>query len=282
MLVLPFVVDHLPGHSAKFGLFDLHAGANAWLAGLVGLLGLLVVAPWTTRGLAVLDRAIARPLLGPHRKEDLEAKVTQLEVSRSAAVDSAEAERRRIERDLHDGAQQRLVALAMELGRAREQFDRDPDQARGLVVEAHEEAKAALSELRGLVRGIHPAILADRGLDAALSAVVARSTVPVTLSVDVPERPSAATESTAYFVVSEALTNVAKHAGATRAAVNIARQGDRLIVEVTDDGAGGADPSRGTGLSGLADRVAALGGRMNVLSPAGGPTTVLVELPCAS
>src|SRR5262249_22827644 len=155
----------------------LHAGANAWLVGLVGVVGLLVVAPWTTRGLAAVDRAVARPLLGARRREELEAKVTELEVSRSAAVDSAETERRRIERDLHDGAQQRLVALAMDLGRAREQFDRDPEQARGLVVEAHEESKAALAELRGLVRGIHPAILADRGLDAALSAVVARSTV---------------------------------------------------------------------------------------------------------
>jgi signal transduction histidine kinase len=203
-------------------------------------------------------------------------------VSRTAAVDSAEAERRRIERDLHDGAQQRLVSLAMDLGQAAEKFDTDLDTAKELVVSAHQEAKAALSDLRGLVRGIHPAILEDRGLDPALSAVVARSPVPVTLRVDIPERPPSALESTAYFVVTEALTNVAKHARATKARVTIARQGDRLVVEVTDDGAGGADPATGTGLRGLEERVAAVGGWMRVLSPAGGPTTVMVEMPCGS
>jgi signal transduction histidine kinase len=203
-------------------------------------------------------------------------------VSRTAAVDSAEAERRRIERDLHDGAQQRLVALAMDLGQAAEQFDTNLDTAKELVVGAHQEAKAALSDLRNLVRGIHPAILEDRGLDPALSAVVARSPVPVTLKVDVADRPPAAIESTAYFVVTEALANVAKHAKATKATVTIVRQGDRLVVEVTDNGAGGADPAAGTGLKGLAERVAAVDGWMKVLSPLGGPTTVLVEMPCGS
>jgi signal transduction histidine kinase len=170
----------------------------------------------------------------------------------------------------------------MDLGRARERFDADPEGAKTLVADAHEEAKAALSDLRGLVRGIHPAILTDRGLDAALSAVIARSSVPVTMSVDVAERPPAAVESTAYFVVTEALANVAKHAHATKASVTIVRKGDRLVAEVTDDGVGGADPARGSGLHGLADRVSAVGGRMDLLSPSGGPTTVLVELPCAS
>jgi signal transduction histidine kinase len=150
------------------------------------------------------------------------------------------------------------------------------------VADAHEEAKAALREIRDLVRGIHPVILEDRGLDAALSAVVARSPVPVTLSVEVAERPSAAVESTAYFVVTEALANVARHAHATQAAVNIARAGDRLVVEVRDDGVGGADPGGGTGLRGLRDRVTALGGTMRLVSPAGGPTTLLVDVPCAS
>ena len=199
-----------------------------------------------------------------------------------SAVDSAEAERRRIERDLHDGAQQRLVALAMDLGMARERFEDDPQHAQQLVAEAHEEAKAALVELRDLVRGFNPAILQDRGLDAALSSVVARSPVPVRLDVDVAPRPAATVESTAYFVVTEALTNVAKHAHATEARVSIARRGDRLAIDVTDNGTGGADAARGTGLNGLSERVHTLGGWMQVLSPAGGPTSVLVELPCAS
>jgi signal transduction histidine kinase len=252
------------------------------IAGVVGLLGLLLLAPWTTVGVAAFESAMARRLLGPPPSEDLSRQVRQLEERRSAAVDSAEAERRRIERDLHDGAQQRLVSLAMGLGQATERFDTDLDTAKELVVEAHKEAKAALADLRDLVRGFHPAILEDRGLDAALSALVARSPVPVTLNVDVAERPSSAIESTAYFVVGEALTNVAKHAQATRASVSIVRRGDRFVVEVADDGVGGADPAAGTGLRGLAERVSAVGGWMQVLSPEGGPTTILVELPCAS
>ena len=151
-----------------------------------------------------------------------------------------------------------------------------------MVAVAHEEAKAALAEIRDLVRGIHPVILEDRGLDAALSAVVARSPVPVALDVQVAKRPPPAVESAAYFVVNEALTNVARHAMATRAHVSIARAGDRLVVEVRDDGVGGADVAGGSGLQGLRDRVAGLGGSMYVISPAGGPTTISVELPCGS
>jgi len=244
--------------------------------------GLVFGAPWLTKLLAWLNLAIARLLLAPRRKDALGAQVTKLETSRAAAVDSAEAERRRIERDLHDGAQQRLVALAMGLGNARERLDQDPEAGRQLVADAHEEAKAALREIRDLVRGIHPVILEDRGLDAALSAVVARSPVPVALQVDVAERPPPAVESTAYFVVSEALANVARHAGATRASVAIVRGGDRLVVEVRDDGRGGATVGAGTGLVGLRDRVTALGGSLHVVSPAGGPTTLLAELPCGS
>ena len=194
----------------------------------------------------------------------------ELETSRTAAVDSAESERRRIERDLHDGAQQRLVALAANLGSAREKLDRDEvDEGRAMVAVAHEEAKSALREIRDLVRGIHPVILEDRGLDAALSAVVARSPIPVALDVRVDVRPPAAVESAAYFVVNEALTNVSRHAMATRAHVAIARAGDRLVIEVRDDGIGGADVAKGTGLQGLRDRVAGLGGSMYVISPTG-------------
>lgn len=279
---LPFYASHLPGGSAKFGLFEVGDDGSARVLGLAGVAGVVFVAPWLTRGLAAVRAALARVLIGLRPQDELVARVSQLEARRVAAVDSAESERRRIERDLHDGAQQRIVALAMDLGQARERFDEYPDSARELVIAAHEEAKAALGELRDLVRGIHPAVLADRGLDAALSAVVARSSVPVRLAVDLSERPPAAVESAVYFIVMEALANVDKHAQANRAAVSIARRGDRLVVEVTDDGVGNADPAVGTGLHGLADRVQALGGWMHVMSPAGGPTTLLVEIPCAS
>jgi signal transduction histidine kinase len=208
--------------------------------------------------------------------------VAVLETSRSRVVDAAEAERRRIERDLHDGAQQRLVALAMDLGMARERLATDPDKARQLLDEAHAEAKQALTELRNLARGIHPAVLTDRGLDAALSAVAARSPVPVDLRVQVGARPGPNVESIAYFVVSESLANVAKHSGATRATVQVARRGNRLVIEVSDNGRGGADPALGTGLAGLHDRVAGVDGWLHVSSPLGGPTTLLVELPCGS
>ena len=282
LLLLPLYVSALPGDTAKFGLFEVSQGPAALAAALVGLAGLAVAAPWVTVGLARLDLATARWLLAPRRRDELGEQVSRLETSRAAAVDSAEAERRRIERDLHDGAQQRLVALAMGLGTARQRLESDPDAGRRLVAEAHEEAKAALAEIRDLVRGIHPVILEDRGLDAALSAVVARSPVPVRLEVDVIERPPPAVESAAYFVVTEALANVARHAHATRAGVSIARAGDRLVVEVHDDGVGGADPEAGTGLRGLRDRVTALGGTMRLVSPPGGPTTLMVEVPCGS
>ncbi len=282
LLVLPLYIGSLPGGTAKFGLFDLEPGAGAFGLALVGLLGLVFAAPWLTVALGRLSGAEARWLLGPRPDDALEARVNELETSRTAAVDSAEAERRRIERDLHDGAQQRLVALAVTLGEARERLEADPEGGRELVAQSHEEAKAALREIRDLVRGIHPVILEDRGLDAALSAIVARAPVPVVLDVQVAARPPASVESAAYFVVAEALTNVARHAGATRAWVTLARQQDRLLVEVRDDGRGGASESGGTGLAGLRDRVTALGGWMHVISPAGGPTTLTVELPCGS
>jgi signal transduction histidine kinase len=282
MTALPAYVSALPGHTAEFGLFSVGHGASAIAVCVVGVSLLLVVAPWTTVAFGALDGAIVRWLLAPPRDTQLAAQLTRVESSRAAAVESAESERRRIERDLHDGAQQRLVKLGMDLGMARETFDQDPAAARQLVADAHEEAKAALAELRDLVRGFHPAILEDRGLDAALSAVVARSPVPVTLRVDIPVRPPATIESAAYFVVVEALTNVAKHAGATKASVTIERRGDRLGIDISDDGVGGANVQSNGGLHGLAERVEALGGWMRVLSPAGGPTTLMAELPCAS
>jgi signal transduction histidine kinase len=282
LLALPAYVGLLPGDAARFWLFDATQGPATIALAAVGAVGLAVVAPWATVLAAELQLRLAERLLGRTTEMEWADVARRLERRRSAAVDSAEAERRRIERDLHDGAQQRLVALAAELGAAREKFDEDPDGARVLLANAHEESKAALKEIRDLVRGIHPVILEDRGLDAALSAVVARMPIPVELDVRLGERPAAAAESAAYFVVSEALANVARHAEATRANVAVARAGDRLVVEVRDDGRGGADASRGTGLQGLRERVTGLGGTLHVLSPVGGPTTVSVELPCGS
>jgi len=282
---LPLYVGRLPGDSAElFGDVQVSSGPSLALATLAGLSLLVVVAPWLTLGVRRLDQRLVTTLLGPAQDDRALALVAEqaarAEAGRSAAVDTAEAERRRIERDLHDGAQQRLVSLAMDLGMATERFDTDPEGARRLVEGAHGEALAALTELRDLVRGLHPAIIEDRGLDAALSAVVARVPVPVDLQVDVGDRPSAPVESAAYFVVSEALANVTRHSDASRVAISIARRGDRLAIDVTDDGVGGADPERGTGLRGLEERVRGLNGWMTVLSPEGGPTTILVELPC--
>ncbi|MEU2182043.1 sensor histidine kinase [Streptomyces thermolilacinus] len=242
------------------------------LAGLV----LLFPAAWLVRGLASVDRAMVRGLLGPSR---LANRVVELESDRGVVVDTAAADLRRIERDLHDGAQARLVALAMDLGLAKEKAAEDPDVAARMVREAHDEVKLALRELRDLARGIHPAILTDRGLDAALSSVASRCAVPVTVSVDLPSRPAAAIEGIAYFTVSELLQNVSKHARAHHATVDVWRTGDRLLIQVTDDGHGGADPAHGTGLAGLAERLDAVDGVLAVHSPGGGPTTVTAELP---
>ena len=282
LLTLPLMVVHLPGSTAKFWLFEVGAGPGSLAASAVGLVGLVLVAPWLTLGTTALQSAMTRRLLGRTNEAEMARLLQQAEAQRSSAVDSAETERRRIERDLHDGAQQRLVALAAELGAAREKLDDDPEAGKELVASAHEEAKAALKDIRDLVRGIHPVILEDRGLDAALSAVVARAPVPVTLKVRVEPRPAPAIESAAYFIVNEALTNVARHAHATRAEVAIERAGARLVIEVRDDGVGGADASLGTGLQGLRERVDGLGGSLHVVSPDGGPTTISVELPCAS
>jgi signal transduction histidine kinase len=197
-------------------------------------------------------------------------------------VDAADAERRRIERDLHDGAQQRLVSLAMNLGMARENLSDLPEPARQVIADAHEEAKAALTELRNLVRGLHPAVLDDRGLDAALSGIAARAPLPVRLSVAVAERASPTVEAIAYFVVSECLANIARHSAAKHAEIDVRRSGDMLRLVITDDGIGGADPARGSGLASLAQRTKSVDGRMQIESPAGGPTVISVELPCAS
>jgi signal transduction histidine kinase len=246
-------------------------------AGVAGLL----VAPFLSSAVASLDARAASALLGPSRAEELQHRVEHLTETRAGVVDAADAERRRLERDLHDGTQQRLVSLAMNLGMARAQAS-NAEEAQQAIAEAHEEAKAALAELRDLIRGLHPAVLEDRGLDAALSGVAARMPIPVRLTVDgLARRPSPVIEAVAYFVVSEGLANIAKHAQASQAEVFVQRSGDRLHVIVTDDGVGGADPARGTGLTGLARRAQSVDGTFEVVSPPGGPTVLSVDLPCA-
>ena len=262
--------------------------AAAGAAAVAVAAGLLLAAPWVARQVTRADAASARALLGPGRSEELAQRVESLARSRADVVAAADAERRRIERDLHDGAQQRLVSLAMNLGMARERFADAPEPVRRAIADAHDEAVLALSELREFIRGLHPAVLNDRGLDAALSGLVARAPLPVRLRVDVPRPASPSVEAVAYFIVSEALTNVAKHAQATRAEVTVTRDGDMLRVAVTDDGSGGAAPAdgddagAGTGLRGLGQRAAAVDGTLTIDSPPGGPTVIAAELPCES
>ncbi|MFJ9814075.1 sensor histidine kinase [Streptomyces sp. NPDC101151] len=242
---------------------------------LVGLLFTLAT-PWIVRALTTVDGLLVRGLLGPSR---LSARVVELESDRGVVVDTAAADLRRIERDLHDGAQARLVALAMDLGLAKEKLQEDPRAAARMVEDAHGEVKTALQELRDLARGIHPAVLTDRGLDAALSSVASRCTVPVKVEVDLPARPAPAIEGIAYFTVSELLQNISKHSRARSASVDVWRSEDRLLVQIMDDGVGGADAMRGSGLAGLAGRLDAVDGVLVVDSPAGGPTRVIAELP---
>jgi signal transduction histidine kinase len=263
-----------PGHLPPMS--NIPVDAYLTVAGLV----LLVAAPWLTAGVAALDVRAARALLGPSRAEELEHRVEHLTQTRAGVVDAADAERRRLERNLHDGTQQRLVSLAMNLGMARAQTA-TVEEAHEAIAEAHEEAKATLAELRNLIRGLHPPVLEDRGLDAALSGVVARMPIPVRLTVNVPRRLPPTIEAVAYFVVSEGLTNITKHARATQADVFVQQDGERLHIIVTDDGVGGADPARGTGLAGLARRAESVDGTLEIASPPGGPTLLTVDLPCA-
>jgi signal transduction histidine kinase len=243
---------------------------------------LLLLAPVVAGLVTWLDRVAATALLGPSRAIELERRVETLSQSRAGVVDAADAERRRIERDLHDGAQQRLVSLAMNLGIARETLTDLPPQARQVIVAAHDEAKEALTELRNLVRGLHPAVLNDRGLDAALSGIAARAPLPVQLTVDMTVRGSPTVEAVAYFIVSECLANIARHSHARQAAIDVRWTGGLLRIQVADDGVGGADPARGTGLASLVQRAKSVDGTLRLDSPTGGPTVVTAELPCES
>jgi signal transduction histidine kinase len=271
-----------PGVSFAWGLLAIPVAA-------------LFAAPWVARAVTWADRTAARELLGPSRSEELAERVETLARSRADIVAATDAERRRIERDLHDGAQQRLVSLAMNLGIARSGLTGLPEPAAKAIADAHDEAMLALSELREFIRGLHPAVLNDRGLNAALSGLAARAPLPVKVRVDLSRPAGASVEAIAYFIVSESLANIAKHARATRAEIAVTRRGNRLRVTVTDDGAGGAaipPPGEGpdaaaaawsgTGLRGLVQRAAAVDGTLSIDSPPGGPTVVTAELPCES
>jgi signal transduction histidine kinase len=286
LVFLPLYYAFLPGGHALLSFGD---GRTYLVADFVGalpfaLLGLPAcwVAGWATRGMGLGQAWLARALLGRSRTAQLGQRVATLAATRATAADAQARELRRIERDLHDGAQARLAALGADLGLAAEAFDSDPATARTLVDRAREHAEEALTELRDLVRGVSPPILTDRGLPGALDALAARSPVPVRLNVGMTERAPPAVESAVYFVVAEALTNVGRHAGATAASVDLRRAGDRVLVRVSDDGRGGADPAAGSGLRGLRERLAALDGTLSVDSPPGGPTVLTAEVPCGS
>ena len=265
-----------------------HRGAQLWndyyidtagrivLFALVGLV-LTLVAPWAVRGVVAIDRAAMQALLGPTWTS---SRVEELEQTRAAAVDDSAATLRRIERDLHDGTQARLVALAMNVGLAKEKLAEggDPAEAQRLLESAHTTAKDAIVELRDLAKGIHPPVL-DAGLDTALATLAAHSAVPVTLRTAITERPAAAIETIAYFCAAELLTNVAKHSGATQAVLDVRTVVGTLRMQVSDDGRGGARVGAGSGLTGLGERVRTVDGRLSVDSPDGGPTVVTVELP---
>ncbi|RBQ19729.1 sensor histidine kinase [Spongiactinospora rosea] len=251
-------------------------------AGAAQLVLCVALLLWATPALARVHARMSRALLRASAAERLAERVDALTESRADALEAHAAELRRIERDLHDGAQAQLVALAMRLGVAERTMAEDPQTARRLLREAQSGAEEAMAELRDVVRTIYPPILADRGLDGAASALAARCPVPVQIAVGPLGAVPAAVEATAYFVIAEALTNVAKHARARRARVGVRRDGPSLLVELTDDGIGGVDESRGSGIAGIRRRVAALDGTTRITSPPGGPTTLEVTLPCES
>jgi signal transduction histidine kinase len=282
LLTMPSWYDAVPGATLP-AFLDPLASREPPVVALRTLAGaaLLPVAASLSQLVLVLHRALVAALLGTSESRELRRQVETLRESRSAILDVEASELHRIERDLHDGAQQRLVRLTMDLGLASERIDADPAIARQLVLDGQEQARQALAEIRNLVRGIAPAILLDRGLVPALSSIAGQGPVPTVVRSDLPtdERLPASIERAAYFVVAESLANVAKHSAATSCEVRCRREGSRLIVEVADNGVGGAAAEPGGGLAGLAGRVAALDGALTVSSPAGGPTLVQAEFP---
>ncbi|MBX3103989.1 MAG: sensor domain-containing protein [Cryobacterium sp.] len=269
-------------------LFVAHFAPGPW-PWVVAIGGLAVLIAYIY-GAGLLDRKVSPVLLGPSAKSELRHKVESLADARQGAVDAASIERQRIERNLHDGVQPQLVSVALNLGMAKAKIDSDPQAAKALIEQAHSEAKASIADLRQLARGIHPSVLTDRGLDAALSAVASKCSVPTKVTVDIAGRSSAEAEAVIYFAVAEALTNVTKHSAATACTVAVKQVGEgsklcRLVARIEDNGIGGAKEEEGLGRSGLAgmsDRVRASGGTLQIESPVGGPTVVTVEVPCES
>ncbi|WP_433790767.1 sensor histidine kinase [Actinoplanes sp. CA-252034] len=265
------------GYGAVWSVDTFLAGLVSVPQGVIILAAGLWVAPWLRR----VDALFARLLLAPTRAAELRLRVTQLTVTRAGTVDAQAAELRRIERDLHDGAQARLASLSMMIGLADNLIDRDPAEAHKLLAEARASSRAALAELRDLVRGIHPPVLAERGLDGAVRALALSLPIPITVDVDLPGRPDLPLESAAYFAVAEALTNVIRHSRAHHGSVSARHAAGLLTMVVTDDGRGGAAPAAGTGLRGIERRLAAFDGTIMLSSPPGGPTVITMELPCA-
>ena len=276
--VMPFA--WLAGmRDADYNLIDHDTPGNFILAPLMGI-AYLIAAWWVTPRAARLHATVAKWLLAPSANAALTDRVRVLADSRADTVDAQAAELRRIERDLHDGAQARLVALGLSLGMAEELLARDPRAAQELLAEARQSSTQALAELRDLVRGIHPPVLADRGLDGALRALALAHPLPVEVDLELAGRPEAPVESAAYFAVAETLTNVAKHSGATGAWVRVRHEDGRLALMIGDNGRGGAEPSENGGLRGIERRLAAFDGTLGIASPVGGPTIVTMELPC--
>jgi signal transduction histidine kinase len=261
---------------------DLAWLAVATVAGALGLVFLLIPVAgwWACRRVAVGLARLSGWLLAPGEGARLRAQMEHLAATRAETVDARAAELRRIERDLHDGAQARLVSLAMSLGMAEEEIDRDPDAARQLVAAARASAGTALNELRDLVRGIHPPVLTERGVGDAVQALALASAVPVEVDVQLDQRLPRPLESALYFVIAEALANVARHSDASWAFVRLWTDDGQLRLMVRDDGRGGADPARGSGLRGIQRRLAAFDGTVTLASPPGGPTELFAELPC--
>ena len=266
------------------GVIHLRTEADTLWAVAFGLAQLFLWT-WLTPRLMWLNAAVIAGLLGPTETEvantQLTTRVAQLSESRAVSVDTHAAELRRIERDLHDGAQARLVALGMSLGMAEETVEDNPEMAKQLLAEARESTTSALAELRGLVRGIHPPVLADRGLEGALQALALAQAAPVQVAIDLPGRPPEPVESAVYFAIAEALTNTAKHSAADNVWLRLSYSDGRLVAVVGDDGRGGANVEPGGGLHGLERRLAAFDGTLLVTSPLGGPTVVYLEVPCA-
>ena len=252
----------------------------AWAMVLIGLV-MLLISVGALIGLALAHRAISRMLLVPDQEVELRREAAQQSQARQQALSAADIERSRIERDLHDGLQPRLVSIGMTLGMARRRLETDPAEAGELIDEAHESVKTATTELRQLVRGFQPAVLQDRGLDAALSALIGRSSTPIDVRVDLPRRASDRAEATMYFAVAESLTNAAKHGGGA-VRVDLTEHAGNLVARIVDSGPGGAHRVPGGGIDGVTNRVAAAGGSYRISSPEGGPTEIEVIVPCAS